>query len=205
MTFFCMTYSLHSLGSQASPVLPSICVHNNTRKMDTVLFFRLSSTPSYILWMHTEGKNRDGLPILCLYYFTICHPTCCYANPSTFSRGNLMSAGLANCIIIWTAKTWIEVCRTEMWVLYWRKGERGLAINVCFHSWTNPSHRQAVNFSVKCAFILVQSKLSISRVVTNMSLTWLWEWLWMKAGLDWSGKHSWLGPLDVDASIEPRI
>ena len=43
---------------------------------------------------------------------------------------------------------------------------RGGASNACFHSGMSPSHRQAV----KCAFIVVQSKLSISRVVTNMSL-----------------------------------
>ena len=35
----------------------------------------------------------------------------------------------------------------------------------------SPSRRQAVNF-LKCAFILVQSKLSIPTVVTNMSLAW---------------------------------
>ena len=40
---------------------------------------------------------------------------------------------------------------------------RGGASNACFHSWMSPSRRQAVNFS-KCAFILVQSKLSIPRV-----------------------------------------
>ena len=34
--------------------------------------------------------------IFSAYYFTICHPTCCSANRSTFSRGNSRSAGLAN-------------------------------------------------------------------------------------------------------------
>ena len=46
---------------------------------------------------------------------------------------------------------------------------RGGASNACFHLCMSPSRRQAVNFW-KRAFILVQSKLSISRVVTNMSL-----------------------------------
>ena len=59
--------------------------------------------------------------------------------------------------------------------VYWHKGE-GRVSNACLHSWMNPSHRRAENFG-KCAFILVWSKLSIPRVVTNMSLDWLWEWL----------------------------
>ena len=45
----------------------------------------------------------------------------------------------------------------------------GGASNACFYSLMSPSCRQAVNFS-KCAFILVKSKLSVPRVVTNMSL-----------------------------------
>ena len=40
---------------------------------------------------------------------------------------------------------------------------RGAPSNACFHLLMSPSHRQAVNF-LKCAFILVQSKLSIPRV-----------------------------------------
>ena len=47
------------------------------------------------------------------------------------------------------------------------RGEGG-ASNACFHSSMSPSRRQAVNF-LKCTIILVQSKLSIPRVVTNMS------------------------------------
>jgi len=43
----------------------------------------------------------DALPsnifsVFSAYYITICHPTCCSANYSTFSHRNLMSAGLAN-------------------------------------------------------------------------------------------------------------
>ena len=49
----------------------------------------------------------------------------------------------------------------------------------------SPSHRQAMN-PLKCALILMQFKLSISRVVTNISPVWLWEWLWTKAGLDYT-------------------
>jgi len=30
-----------------------------------------------------------------------------------------------------------------------------------------------------------QSKLSISKLVTNMSPAWLWEWLWTIAGIHW--------------------
>ena len=39
---------------------------------------------------------------------------------------------------------------------------RGGASNACLYSLMSPSRRQAVNF-LKCAFILVQSKLSISK------------------------------------------
>ena len=79
----------------------------------------------------------------------------------------------------------------------WNRAVRCLArwganSNACFHSWMSPSGRQAVNF-FKCACILVQSKLSIPRVVTNMRLAWYWEWLSTKAGTDWFEIHWWLG------------
>ena len=45
----------------------------------------------------------------------------------------------------------------------------GLVMLACTRDMMSPSRRQAVNF-LKCAFILVQSKLSIPGVVTNMSL-----------------------------------
>ena len=57
----------------------------------------------------------------------------------------------------------------------------------------SPSSKQAVNF-LKCALILVQSKLSISGAVTNVSIAWLWEWLWTNPGLNWSETCWWLGP-----------
>ena len=63
------------------------------------------------------------------------------------------------------AERWLCMEQSHELFSYIRGG--GGASDACFHSWMSPSHRQAVNFS-KWAFILVQSKLSIPRVVTNM-------------------------------------
>ena len=46
--------------------------------------------------------SSEIFSVLSANYFTICHPTCCYANRSTFSHGNSMSASLP--MHVWTAK-----------------------------------------------------------------------------------------------------
>ena len=84
------------------------------------------------------------------------------------------------------------VCGTEPWVVYRHKGRVG-ASNEFFHSWMRPSHRQAMNFwnvhwfwwSPSCPF---------SSALTNLSLVWLWEWLWTIADLDLSETHWCLEP-----------
>ena len=40
--------------------------------------------------------SSDIFSVFSAYYFTICHPTCCSANHSTFFRKDSMSASLAN-------------------------------------------------------------------------------------------------------------
>ena len=60
------------------------------------LFQALQSSPVVLLVSHRLNCIADIFSVFSTYYFTFFHPTCCSANHSTFSRGNLPSAGIAN-------------------------------------------------------------------------------------------------------------
>ena len=60
------------------------------------LFQRLQSSPVLLLVSHLLNCFADIFSVFSAYYFTIFHPTYCSVNLSTFSCGDLMSAGLAN-------------------------------------------------------------------------------------------------------------
>ena len=84
------------------------------------------------------------------------------------------------------------LCVDQSYELFTDIMGRGGASNVCLDSWMSSSRRQTVNF-LKYSLILVQSKLSILREVYKHEPS-LWEWLWVKAYLDWSKTDWCLGP-----------
>ena len=57
---------------------------------------------------------------------------------------------------------------------------RGWASNACFHSWISLQSCELSEMWIYfCAF-------KVARVVTNLSLAWLWQWLWTIDGIHWS-------------------
>ena len=56
---------------------------------------------------------RPIFSLFCAYYFTICHPTYCFANHSSSSHGNSISPGLAN-VHIWTGKRWMQYSASHL-------------------------------------------------------------------------------------------